>query len=204
MSDKLDELQKKYFALFDELHEATPSLTGEAYTVFAADLLAKYKIERDLLSLRERIETEKELDELQAKYARVVPQRWRFLRFLWKKKNYAATLNDASADEFAAREFAAIEARLLAEMRARGVADSAADDAGDVSAAPMSDEDIAAEPSEDGATLEEIEAKIAQEAWEKVAGNITSEESAEESADPKNAESGENGDVAEITENGDK
>lgn len=131
MIQELEEFQKKFFKLFDELEEARPSLTGAAYERMAADILEQYKLEYDLINLRCSIPAKQERDKLQAQEARIVPQRWerkrRFLLFFKRTKaeqNYMADLVDEEADEDSERFFGeyrksiAEKARAYAEVQA--------------------------------------------------------------------------------------
>jgi len=161
-------------------------------------LLEQYKDEYTLLALKCGIETKREIDELQAKHARLVPHRWRVWGFLWRKKNYAAVLNDAKADEYAARTFAEIEARILAEARARCAEGTTDGDPGEELIEERKDgEGDAGNTSEGGVDIAELEAQLAREAWEKLAAKA-------ESADPKGAKADKNADVPEIPKNRDK
>lgn len=125
MIQELEEFQKKFFKLFDELEEARPSLTGAAYDRMAADILEQYKLEYDLINLRCSIPAKQERDKLQAQEARIVPQRWerkrRFLLFFKRTKaeqNYMADLVDEEADEDSERFFGEYRKRIAEKARA--------------------------------------------------------------------------------------
>lgn len=125
MIQELEEFQKKFFKLFDELEEARPSLTGAAYERMAADILEQYKLEYDLINLRCSIPAKQERDKLQAQEARIVPQRWerkrRFLLFFKRTKaeqNYMADLVDEEADEDSERFFEKYRKSIAEKARA--------------------------------------------------------------------------------------
>ena len=119
MIKELGELNEQFYILCSRLDKYCEKLSDQQHAYMQSVLLEQYKAEYKLLALKCGIETQRATDEFQAKYDRLVPHRWRFWGFLWRKKNYAAVLNDAKADEYAARTFAEIEARILAETRAR-------------------------------------------------------------------------------------
>ncbi len=200
MIEELRELNEQFYILCSRLDKYCEKLSDEQYAYMQSVMLAQYKAEYKLLALKCGIETEREIDELQAKYDRLVPHRWRFWGFLWRKKNYAAVLNDAKADEYAARTFAEIEARILAETCARCAA-GATDGVPEEPAEELTEEreeggENAGSSSEGGVDIAELEAQLAREAWEKLAAKA-------ESADPKGAKADKNADVSEIPKNRD-
>lgn len=192
MIEELGDLNEKFYVLCSRLDKYCEKLSDEQYAYMQSVLLEQYKDEYTLLALKCGIETKREIDELEAKHARLVPHRWRFL--FWRKKNYAAALNDAQADEYAARVFDEIEKKLAEEMRARITAESAASGEGGESAEQPADDGGDDEPTEDGVDLAAIEAQIAQDAWEKLT----------ESADPKRTKSDASADVSKVPENRDE
>lgn len=121
MIDELRELNDTFYKIFDDLKEARPSLSGcdEAFTSMAQKILAQYELEYKMLDLKCRVESEREIAKLEARYDRLVPQRWRSRFFHRRKQNYAATLIDIEANEEAERFFAECEARLAAEAEKR-------------------------------------------------------------------------------------
>lgn len=193
MIEELRELNEKFYVLCSRLDKYCEKLSDEQYAYMQSVLLEQYKDEYKLRALKCGIETKREIDELQAKRDRLVPQRWRGL-FWRRKRNYAAVLNDAKADEFAARTFAEIEARILAETRARCAEGTTCGDPGDVAEQSADSEGNAGNSSEGGVDIAELEAQLAQEAWEKLAAKA-------ESADPKKAKADEKDDVPEIPKN---
>ena len=56
MIEELDKLNKKFFKLFDEVQQARPSL-GNGYPAFIENILAQYRIEYKLLSLKHAVGT---------------------------------------------------------------------------------------------------------------------------------------------------
>lgn len=198
MIKELGELNEQFYILCSRLDKYCEKLSDEQHAYMQSVLLEQYKDEYTLLALKCGIETKREIDELQAKHARLVPHRWRVWGFLWRKKNYAAVLNDAKADEYAARTFAEIEARILAEARARCAEGTTDGDPGEELIEEREEGgENAGSSSEGGVDIAELEAQLAQEAWDKLAAKA-------ESADPKKAKADKNDDVPEIPKNRDK
>lgn len=95
-TQELKELHDKYYQIFEELKDASPSLEGcdEAFIAMAHNITKQYKLEFELLDLTQRNEIEQNIARLRALHKRIVPDRWK-TRFLHRKKqNYAATLVD--------------------------------------------------------------------------------------------------------------
>ncbi len=112
MKEELRKLLKQFYTIFDELKQAFPSLTGEAYECMAKDILEQYKLEYPLLDGQHRTAMQQEIERLRAQYERLVPDHWE-TRFLHKpRQNYAAMLIGMEADQDASRFFAAYEEKL--------------------------------------------------------------------------------------------
>lgn len=123
MIKEIKQLNDTFYQIFDDLKEAKPCFTGfdEAYISFAKKILEQYELEYKLLDLKCRVETEREIAKLEARYDRLVPQRWRqrfLLFFKRRKQNYAATLIDIEANQKAAEFFSECEQK-LAEQAAK-------------------------------------------------------------------------------------
>ena len=78
MIKELRELNEQFYILCSRLDKYCEKLSDEQYAYMQSVMLAQYKAEYKLLALKCGIETEREIDELQAKYDRLVPHRWRF------------------------------------------------------------------------------------------------------------------------------
>ncbi len=166
MIEELDKLNKKFFKLFDDAQQARPSL-GNAYPAFIENILEQYRLAYKLLSLKHAVGTEREIEKLQARRDRLVPQRWTTRIFHKKKQNYAATLIDAEEDLKAQQFFKACEAELaqnlLEEASEEETPASMQETPGDVAEeeateqeqAPASEEALAP-TSEEGEELEEV------------------------------------------------
>ncbi len=127
MIKELKQLNDTFYKIFDDLKEAGKSLAGndEAIKCIREKILAQYKLEYKLLDLKYRVETEREIAKLEARYDRLVPQRWRqrfLLFFKRRKQNYAATLIDIEANQKAKEFFAECE-KEIAEWEARQLAE---------------------------------------------------------------------------------
>ncbi len=149
MIEELDKLNKKFFKLFDDAQQARPSL-GNAYPAFIENILEQYRLAYKLLSLKHAVGTEREIEKLQARRDRLVPQRWTTRIFHKKKQNYAATLIDAEEDLKAQQFFKACEAEL-----AQNLLEEASEEATEQEQAPASEEALAP-TSEEGEELEEV------------------------------------------------
>ncbi len=126
MIQELRDLNDTFYQIFEELKEAKPALEGcdAAFISIAQKITEQYELEYKLLDLKHRVETEQEIAKLEARYDRLVPQRWR-TRFLHRRKqNYVATLVDFEANEEAENFYAECEAR-LAEIAAQRLAENA-------------------------------------------------------------------------------
>lgn len=127
MIKELKQLNDTFYKIFDDLKEAGKSLVGndEAIKCIREKILEQYKLEYKLLDLKYRVETEREIAKLEARYDRLVPQRWRqrfLLFFKRRKQNYAATLIDIEANQKAKEFFAECE-KEIAEWEARQLAE---------------------------------------------------------------------------------
>ena len=166
MIEELDKLNKKFFKLFDEVQQARPSL-GNTYPAFIENILEQYRLEYKLLSLKHAVGTEREIEKLQARRDRLVPQRWTTRIFHKKKQNYAATLIDAEEDLKAQQFFKACEAELAQNLSEEAAeeetpasmqetpGDVAEEEATEQEQAPASEEEFTP-TSEEGEEPEEV------------------------------------------------
>ncbi len=97
MTDKLQELQNKFYQMFDDLNEARPVFKGidEAFLCFAQNILGEYKSEYARLKKEEEIEEQREIYKLQCKAHTLIPRRrrnWR--RFFRREPNLAMQILD--------------------------------------------------------------------------------------------------------------
>ena len=109
MIEEIKVLNDKFFKLFDELQDAYPSLTDDAYISMSKKLLEQYSLEYELLDLQHRAETEREIERLKVRRDILVPFRWRTKWLKKHRQNYAATLVDMEVDGEATEIFAQIE-----------------------------------------------------------------------------------------------
>lgn len=122
---ELSELHDKYYRVFDDLQEAIPSLSPEAYEIAAENILEQYELEYRHFDEKYRTELELETLRLAARREILVPFRWSTGWGLFRKykQNSSATLVDEQAYEDAKEFFAGIEAE-IAEKRYRNAEES--------------------------------------------------------------------------------
>ena len=89
MIKELGELNEKFYELYGRLYENGELLTPKQATLMADNLLAQYKAEYELLTLKTGIDEMKELYAVKQRRGAFIPHRWRFL--FWGKANQAAT-----------------------------------------------------------------------------------------------------------------
>lgn len=88
MIKELGELNEKFYELYGRLYENGELLTAKQAALMADNLLAQYKAEYELLTLKTGIEEAKELYTVKQRRGALIPHRWRFL--FWGKANQAA------------------------------------------------------------------------------------------------------------------
>lgn len=89
MIKELGELNEKFYELYGRLYENGELLTPKQAALMADNLLAQYKAEYELLTLKTGINEMKELYTVKQRRGALIPHRWRFL--FWGKANQAAT-----------------------------------------------------------------------------------------------------------------
>ncbi len=89
MIKELGELNEKFYELYGRLYENGELLTPKQAALMADNLLAQYKAEYELLTLKTGIDELKELYAVKQRRGALIPHRWRFL--FWGKANQAAT-----------------------------------------------------------------------------------------------------------------
>lgn len=100
---ELDELQKKYYYMFNDLKDAKPALSENAYNYMGGQIFAQYKTEAELLRLRLTIDSEKKKYGLLYQQSRLIPRMQG--HFFWKKPNTAALLLENELEREIQREF---------------------------------------------------------------------------------------------------
>lgn len=110
MIKELGELNEKFYELYGRLYENGELLTPKQAALMADNLLAQYKAEYELLTLKTGIEEAKELYAVKQRRGALIPHRWRFL--FWRKKNYAADVIDREIQAEISRYFNAREKAL--------------------------------------------------------------------------------------------
>lgn len=110
MIKELGELNEKFYELYGRLYENGELLTPKQAALMADNLLAQYKAEYELLTLKTGIDEMKELYAVKQRRGALIPHRWRFL--FWRKKNYAADVIDREIQAEISRYFNAREKAL--------------------------------------------------------------------------------------------
>lgn len=114
---ELDELQKKYYYMFNDLKEAKPALSENAYNYMASQIFSQYKIEAELLRLSLAIGSEKERYGLLYQQGRLIPCRHRKWYRFWKSEpNTAAFLLENELEREIQREFDEREKDLFGDL----------------------------------------------------------------------------------------